>query len=212
MILKIYLAVLLICFLSSLNAFRLDFPLRLKVLSVLMGITFCNETLCSVLTGPLHIRNNMPFYNVFSLLETLTFAVYFYLLLGKGWARVAIVVFFIAFPLWWGYTTFFLFGLHNWNSYVNIGETLLCLVMGVRYFVVVFTADELTTLHDNPDFWIVVGLLLYFTVQLPFGGMLNFMNGHLLRLAKAFADKYQLLNILLYTIFTYAFLCKRKSG
>ncbi|HTJ12996.1 MAG TPA: hypothetical protein VL547_13255 [Dinghuibacter sp.] len=208
MLFRIYLALLLICFLSSLWSYRRGNPWRWRLFSALMGITLVVETCCTLLIHPLHIRNTMPAYNFFSLVETECYAAYFYGLLSRGWPRKVSMTFLWLYPLAWGYTTFGVFGLNNWNSYGLTMESVFCLLMSGRYLYEVFTAEELTTLEDNTDFWIAAGMLLYFACQFPLMGMLNFLNLHLQELAKKYMNIYAVLNILLYTIYTYAFLCR----
>jgi hypothetical protein len=80
--------------------------------------------------------------------------------------------------------------------------------MSGRYLYEVFTAEELATLGDDTDFWIVAGMLLYFAGQFPLMGMLNFLNQHFQEWARKYVNIFAYLNILLYTIYTYAFLCR----
>lgn len=177
-------------------------------MSVLMGITLLVETCCTVLLRPLHIRSTMTIYNFFSLVESECYAAYFYGLLSRGWPRKGLLGFMLLYPFAWGYTTFFVFGLGKWNSYGIVLESALCLLMSGRYFYEIFTAKELTRLSDNPDFWFAAGMLLFFSCQLPLTGMLNFLNQNLRDLARksVYIDVFP--NLLLYTIFTYAFLCR----
>lgn len=179
-----------------------------------MGITLAVESFSLLLMHPLHIRNNMPVYNVFSLVETECYAAYFYGLLQSRRVRKIVLVFMTAFPLAWIFTTFFVFGFNSWNSYGVAIESAFCVAMSVRYLYEVITQTELIRMDNNPDFWIVIGVLTFFVVQLPLVGMLNFMKSNLLNMAFGFLLKYAILNLLLYTIFTYAFLCRiitRKS-
>jgi hypothetical protein len=206
--LHIYLGVLTICFLSSLISFRLDFPLYLKLLSALIGVCWVTECFSILVMPQLKLGNNMPMYNVYLLIETMGYGIYFYLLLKTPWIKRGIALFSMLFPLAWFYTTFYVFGFTHWNSYGLIMETCFVVAMCITYLYEIFTAEDMISLHNSPEFWIAAGLLIFFACTLPFCGMLNFLDIHEFTLALKFLEEFQILNILLYTIFIYAFLCR----
>ena len=211
MLVYTYLAFIGIAFLSSLNAFRLDFPLHLKVFSILLGLDFLVEFSCNVLVDLLHIRTNVPLYNIFMLVEAMTYAWFFRAILESRVLKSLIGGYMILFPIFWVIVVFFVFGLHYWNSYVAIVESLFTVCMAAAFYYQLFTAPTLIRLSKSPEFWIATGLIIFYTCNLPYLGMLNFITKEYLSLAKSLLMLLQILNIIMYSLFTLAFLCTKRT-
>jgi hypothetical protein len=206
-----YLAFIGIAFLSSLNAFRLDFPLHLKVFSVLLGLDFLVEFSSNVLVNLLHFRTNVPLYNCFMLVETMTYAWFFREILTSRLLKGLIGGYMILFPIFWIIVVFFVFGLYQWNSYVAIVESLFTVCMAAVFYYQLFTAPTLIRLTTSPEFWIATGLIIFYTCNLPYLGMLNFITKDYLPLAKSLLKLLQVLNIIMYSLFTLAYLCTKRT-
>lgn len=209
MLVYTYLAFVGIAFLSSLNAFRLDFPLHLKVFSILLGLDFLVEFSATVVVNLFHIRTNVPLYNCFMLVETMTYAWFFRTILTSRLLKGLIDSYLILFPIFWIIIVFFVFGISSWNSYVYIVESLFTVCLAAAFYYQLFTAPTLIRLTTSPEFWIATGLIIFYTCNLPYLGMLNFITKDYLSLAKSLLMLLQILNIIMYSLFTLAFLCTK---
>ncbi len=103
---------------------------------------------------------------------------------------------------------FFIFGITKWNSYVVIAGSFFIICFSAAYYYQVFTQDELARLDNSPEFWIATGLIIFYACNLPYMGMLNFLVKNYLGLAIKFLSILKILNVIMYSIFIYAFLCR----
>lgn len=208
MLVNIYISFIAIAFLSSLNAFRLDFPIHLKVFSLLLGYDLLNE-LCSnlLLKSVFHMRSNVEFYNIFMLVEFGVYAWFFRSILTNALLKRLIGYYLVLLPAFWIFAVFFIFGLDHWNSYMAIAGSLFTVCMAVAFYFQLFTANELIRLSRSPEFWISTGIILFYTINLPYLGMLDFITRDYILLARALLAGLQILNMLMYSLFTLAFLC-----
>ena len=101
------------------------------------------------------------------------------------------------------------FGISSWNSYVYIVESLFTVCLAAAFYYQLFTAPTLIRLTTSPEFWIATGLIIFYTCNLPYLGMLNFITKDYLSLAKSLLMLLQILNIIMYSLFTLAFLCTK---
>lgn len=202
----IYISILAISFLCSLVSFRLHRQIHLKLFSVLLGIALITEVIANYFLSTFHLKSNWPVYNVYILLQGCIYAFYFRIVMPTKTMKKATSIFIFLFFIFWLLTTFLQFGLREWNSYVFIVCDLFIIIMSAIYLYKIFTSEELIRLRICPEFWIAVGSVIYFSCDLPITGMMNFTsqdndNGLLLR------EVLQYLNIIMYAIFIYAYLC-----
>jgi hypothetical protein len=201
-----------IAFLSSLNAFRLDFPIHLKVFSLLLGFDLLVELSANVLLGPVfHLRSNVAFYNISMLVEFWTYAWFYRTVLENRLLKRLIGYYLVLLPVFWVVVVFFVFGIDHWNSYFSILGSLFTVCMAAAFYYQLFTASDLIRLTVSPEFWISTGLILFFTCNLPYLGMLNFITREYLTLAAKLLAMLQILNIIMYSLFTLAFLCRTRT-
>jgi hypothetical protein len=91
---------------------------------------------------------------------------------------------------------------------------LLMVAFCVFYFFELFQRPQSISLSRNPDFWICSGFLFYFSCSFPIYGMVNVI----MKMPVFIRNLNSILNvldILLYTSFVIAFLCRiriRKSS
>ncbi|HEY4338183.1 MAG TPA: hypothetical protein VGM89_19885 [Puia sp.] len=212
MLVNIYVAFIGIAFLSSLNAFRLDLPLHLKIFSLLLACDLVVEVCSTFLLGPVfHMRSNVQFYNVFMLVEYFTYAWFYRTILKNRLLRRLIGAYLILFPIFWFVAVFFVFGFDHWNSYLSIVGSFFTVCMAVAFYYQLFTAPQLTRLTVSPEFWISTGVIIFYTCNLPYLGMLNFITKEYLPLARKLLMLLQVLNIIMYSLFTLAFLCRTRT-
>src|ERR1700753_1543049 len=123
MIYYLALTCLILSFLSSLLSFRLDYPLHLKVFSLLLGCTVLDELGARFLTRQLNI-SNVGWYNVFMGIEAWAYALYYSLILENRKLKTVIRLFLCLFPVFWFIVVFGIFGFSNWNSYLAVTGSL----------------------------------------------------------------------------------------
>lgn len=202
----IVVAVIGLSFLFSLISFRLNFPLHLKVFALFLGLTFIVEFRATWLME--HHRSNVPLYNIFMLVESCFYAWFFRRIIQSTPVRKIINCFLLAFPLFWALVVFWAFGIHKWNSYVAVAESFFIICFSVSYYYQLFTQADLVRLDSNPEFWIATGLIIFYACNLPYMGMLNFLVKNYLLLARQLLAVLAILNIVMYSIFIYAFICR----
>jgi uncharacterized membrane protein len=200
---------LCISFIASLASFRLAFPFHLKLFSILLGCTVITELFAIYLyRSVLKMETNMPLYNCFTLVEYWAYAFYFRLIIESRLVKQIITVFLFLFPPFWFITTFLVFGINNWNSYLMVAGSLSTVCLSFAYCYQVFIDTEMRELRNNREFWIATGLIFFYSCQLPYVGTLNFLLKNYLYLAQNLLVVLQVLNIVMYAVFTYAFLCR----
>lgn len=152
--------------------------------------------------------NNMRVYNPFMLIEFWAFALYFRLSTDLTWLKKVINGFLILFPVLWVVCVFFIFGFRNWNSYVSITGSAFTIFFAVTFYYELLTSQLLVKLRNMPEFWIATGLLIFYAGNLPYLGMLNYLNAQHTSTAAQLSYVLKGLNIIEYSLFTYAFICR----
>jgi len=204
---NIYLSVIACAFLCSLISFRLHYPFHLRLFSVLIGIAFLTEILAKFGLNILHLHSNYPVYSVYLLAQYLVYALYFKRILEAAWLRNIINVFMVVLGIAWLFTTFFVFGVSVWNSYIIFLGDLFAIVMCCFYFYSIFSSDKLLDFRKSPEFWTAAGIFIYSCCEVPIAGVLNFMDINYPALTMDLEIVLQMLNILMYIIFIYAYVC-----
>ena len=154
------------------------------------------------------MKSNLSVYNIFMLFEFCAFGIYYLYILTIPWARALIRVFLVAFPLFWVYSVFFVFGLHNWNSHINVIGSLFTVAISAAYYYQLFTHKTLIKLQHHPEFWIATGMILFYVCSLSYVGVLNYLTKNYSQLAGDLLIVFQVLVNIMYLIFLYAYICK----
>lgn len=205
-------AALLLAFISSLIHFRLH-PLHLKIFSILLGVDFVNEFVASngvgLLHGILSITNNSPNYNTFVLVQFMTYAFYFFSIIKFEWFRKIAIGFMWVFPLIWIFSVIFVFGIINWNSYIHVTGSTFTIIACAVFFYQLYISDETASLSKNTEFWIASALFIFYSCNLPYTGTLNYLNHTYPLVAQQLSIVLVILNIVMYSIIIYAFLCRQ---
>ena len=208
MLVYIYITFIGIAFLSSLNSFRLDFPLHLKIFSLLLGCDLLVELSANFFLHLWHFRSNVPLYNAAMLLEFLTYAYFFRTVLTNPLLKRLIDIYMILLPIFWVIVVFYVFGIRHWNSYFSIVGSFFTVCMAAAFYYQLFTAPTLIRLSISPEFWIATALIIFFACNLPYLGTLNYITQKYPALARSFLQLLQILNIIMYSLITLAFLCR----
>jgi hypothetical protein len=197
-------------FISSLLPKRLLMPLHLRLFSMLLGLTVLVEFFANFAIKPLHLKRNDIVYTPFMLIEFMVYACFFYMILTGKRIKRLIIVYMCLFPLFWCFAVFKVFGFTGWNSYVFILGAVATICMAVIYYYQQFTSPDLVRLDRTPEFWIATGLIIFYTINLPYFGMLNYLVHNYKDVAVFFLIVSKILTILMYSLFAYAYLCQKK--
>lgn len=200
-------SVIIISFIASLATFRLAFPKHLRLFSVLLGLTALDE-ICILFYSRMFHLSNLPWYNCFMGVEFWMLGYYHFLFLEKPLWRKFILGYLIIFPVVWLVLVFFIFGVMNWNSYLSILGSFFTILFSVLAYWQLFTARRLNRLRTTPEFWIATGLIIFYACNLPYLGTLNYLTRTMPEVSKKLLVLLQVLNIVMYSLFTYAFLCR----
>lgn len=115
--------------------------------------------------------------------------------------------FLFLFPVFWLVTTLSEFKLTGWNSYAVMTGDLFIVCSCAVFLYRLFRSENNVNLWFFPEFWIAAGSIIYFSCELPITGMLNFMAENHEAQALMLREVLGALNIIMYSAFTYAFLC-----
>jgi hypothetical protein len=161
--------------------------------------------------GLISADNNHAVYNFFSLIE---FTFYFFILRevirGRRMKRIIQVVIFVYAALHLGNIIF----IQKINGFPGMTYALGCLVIVaicIYYFYELFQIPQPVALVRQPAFWICSGLLFFYCVSFPIFAPMNLLKGLPPVILKNLVQIIQVLNVLLYSSFTIAFLCRPRT-
>ncbi len=206
MIPYIYTSILGIAFLISLLSFRNNYAWHLKFFSILLGLTFVVETTALIMAE--HKINNHWLYNLFMPLEFICYGVYYKQVITKKWVQKMIWAFIIIYPVLGVLSTLIIFKFHTWNSYEAIAGAFFTIVLSIVFYYEFYGSNEIVSMKTNVEFWIATGMTIFYSCQLPFLGTLNYLYSLSHHLTFTLFFIIQSLNILMYSIFAYAYLCR----
>jgi len=153
-------------------------------------------------------KTNLQMYNFFHLVQYLAFAYYFQQIIQSPRVRKGIQVFMYLYPVFWYVFVFFVFQLNEWNSYVFIVGGVFTILWAVVYCYQLLATDEPVILRFNSTFWIAIGLIFFYVCSVPYMGMYRFLTAYYTNLATLLHVPLQISNIVMYSLFTYAFICQ----
>jgi hypothetical protein len=156
----------------------------------------------------MHVHSTQWVYNLFVPLEFVCYGYFFLLIVKTKWIRQLIVVLVIVCLAGGVVTTILIFNFYQWNSYQAIAAALFTIVFTVSYYYELFISDVRFELRSKPEFWIATGLIIFYSCQLPFLGTVNYLVKTSMSLALSLLNVLRCIDILMYLIFCYAFLCR----
>lgn len=207
----IYLIPLVLSAIISLRAFREHWPKPFRVFSGLLWVTVALEVLSIAWKWELYkvynySQNNIWIYNA-GLAVRFAFFLWFYHGVFTS-DRIRKLILQIGGPVLLLLVGVFIYKpLHSYFMYFPIFN-LSMIFLAMLYFRQLLQNDELIRLEKDPAMWISLGVFLYHAGTLPFFSTIDyFVNTNL----QDAADKLyynDVFNILMYTLFLIAFLCK----
>jgi len=201
----IYITVLGSSFIVSLISFRWNFPFHLKFFSLLLGLTFLVELCAIPIFRTFSLGTNSQVYTPFMLVEFCAYTFYYRQILKNRNLLTSLLLLVVV--LTWLISTIFIFGFFKWNSYISITGCCCTIILAVCYYGQLLRSSEPVKLLRQPEFFIATGMLIFYSCQLPFLGALNYLVNNHYELARSLLRVLQILNIVMYSLFTFAFLC-----
>jgi len=210
-LLILYLCIVAICFLASLTVYfnSKSSDTYLKLFPPFLMITLFVELLGLYLRNK--NQNNLALFNFFTVFEFCFYLWVISLIISnkkiKKLIRVILVIY--AFTA----ITNILF-IQKMKMFHTVTYSLGCLLIVsfcIYYFLELFRLPKSIKLKNDPAFWLCSGLLFYYCCGFPLFGLINFVNGLPRLIIKNFQTIVTIMNILLYSLFTIAFLCRIKT-
>jgi len=152
-------------------------------------------------------HHTLLLYNLFSCFE-FGFYLFFFTYIVKRKTRRSL---FFIIPLYLIITLlniFFFQGKTGFHTYTYMLGCVLVVIFSISYFFFLFRFPVTGSLIKNPFFWIGIGLLFYYTCTVSLYGLQNFITDTMTYYDRVLTIAGDLLNVLLYTLFSIGFLCK----
>lgn len=160
--------------------------------------------------------NTLPQYNFFILVEFIFYGYFFKQIIKNVYLQKVIKLFLFMFPVLWYIFSFYSFNILQWSSYAFVFGGTFMIFFALIYCYEKLTSEETTSLFNEGEFWIAIGLIVYYTCVVPYMGMFHYLTENYEKLAVKLKSLNLITNIIMYLLFAYAFLCKtikiRKSS
>jgi multisubunit Na+/H+ antiporter MnhG subunit len=184
-----------------------DLSFYLKLLLVILFVTVIVE-LIGFFIGRKSGATTIPLYNFF-----ITFEFTFYLwmireIVKNIKARSIMRYIFLIYPILCLTNIFFIQGFYKFQSVTYSLGCLLIMAFSIYYFFELFQTKHSVNLVRQPAFWICSGLLFYYSCTFFIFAFVNFLPRLSLSTQQLILNAINLLNILLYLMFSIAFLCR----
>ena len=181
---------------------------QLKVIALLCFYTFILEFSVVFFKKEISYEGNvLPQYNFFVFLEFMFYAYFFKKIIKNRHVSKVINCFLLIFPLLWYMFTFYCFNILEWNSYSFVLGGTFVIFFALIYCYELLTRDETTLLLTEAEFWIAIGLIIFYTCEVPYMGMYRYLSVHYMQLAVKLKNLNLVTNIIMYSLFAYAFIC-----
>ena len=211
----LYMAPLLISTLLGMKTFRRNWPAPYKTFSVLLLCILFVEIMALLWKTVFYKIQNWPWsdsnlwlYNSFLIPQYLLYiAVYYQVISGAKMKRVILITG-IVFTLLAIINLIFFQSIYAINSYTLIMASGIIIFLTVTYFEQLRKEKEIIRLTAHPMVWISLGAFLFHAANLPYMIGLSYLTRNNISLAIALFYVYMTLNCIMYTFYSFAFLCK----
>jgi magnesium-transporting ATPase (P-type) len=201
----------------SLKSFRLNWPKPFRIFSVFLISTFLIEIFAISWTKGLckteywnYSRENLWIYNAFAVISHLFFLAYFYHILTNKFIRTVIVLSIVPFLVFSIINYFFIETPHRLNAYTIIIANIITILLALGSIIQIQREKIIINLNTSPVFWIAAGTLVYYSATLPLFIYFNYLNEYS-PIGQYYTYINDALNIIMYTAYLIAFLCKPPS-
>ena len=204
--LPVYIYFIIISAVSGLVSLRRSTPLYLKLFPFFLIIS----AICEYI-GKQMSDHDIPNTLLYNYLSTCEFTFYLLMLrqmvVDKKFKAIILWVA-CAYPVYCMLNIYLVQGKHAFHSFSYCTGCLLIVLVCVYYFYELFQLPNTINLLKEPAFWICSGLLFFCTVSFPLLGLTNYIYRISPIIIKNLLLILNLMNVLLYAMFTIAFLCR----
>ena len=202
----VYIVLLLITLISYFTQFRKK-DLYVKLVILLLILWLITTVAAIYATKYAGLKNNLFIFHIFTPLEYIILALFFREIIANATVKrlltYSIPLFIFVAILF----TLFIQKLDQSNSGIITLESVIMIFLSLFFLREVLLLQQATVLHKFPLFWIIVGLLFYFTGNLVIEGMLNYVIIHSMQLAKRIYYIGHIFKYLLFISFTIGAFC-----
>lgn len=177
---------------------------QIKVFLILMLVTTIVElgSYYNIFPAVKEYRNHW-LYNISTVFEFYFFSYFFYHILNESFNRKLIRIFVVGYPVILMISFLTIQKWYIFHTYTYILGLLYLVILCLLYFRELYTADEFKKLSTLPEFWIVIGLLIFTAGVLPYLILFNYLNTHYVMVSAYFKDYIlAILNLVMYTMFS----------
>lgn len=200
---------LIVCLLVSFTSFiQLPSPLYLRVFPFYFLATIAVQFIGSYLSR--HSIHNIILYNIYSVFE---FSFYFFILremIRSKKMKVFFLIILIVYPILAFLNIMFIQKSGTFHSLTySIGCSII-VILAIIYFAELFQRPNTISLKNDPAFWICTAILFSYVCTFPFWGLVNLVSKGPRIIADNLITIVLIINILSYSLFIIAFLCRIK--
>lgn len=203
----IYMSILSLCFLTGLIYFK-SFILPIKVIFLYVTISFVVEILgfYSLYLSP-EKKVNTILYSIYAPISLLILSFFFYIIIDNVQIKKVILCLGLLFGLIQVLYIYINLNI-GYNFRVFMGAIIILSAYSIIFFRQLLNAEA--SFFENPNFWIVTGILFFYTGYFFLSGFINYISTKDPILARKLFTINHLLNIIYYSLITYGFICQRK--
>ena len=155
-----------------------------------------------------HNGNTIALYNYFTLFEFCFYLLFMRTAFSNMLIRRIIIFVVAGYFIFTVINIFYIQGKNNFHSHTYVLGCTLIVIFSIVYFNSIFRHPETGSLTRNSHFWITTGLMFYYTCTFSLYGLENFITKTIQQYNTLLFFIGDLLNILLYTLFSIGVLCK----
>jgi hypothetical protein len=147
-------------------------------------------------------------YNIVSIVEFLFYFFFFHSIYRVSTARRTMLILIPVYLAAALLNIFLVQGKEAFHTYSYMAGCLFVIAGSIYYFLELFRYPQTGSIMRDPAFWITTALLFYYICVLPIFGIVNYISSIPKRVGYTLVFINQFSNIILYSLFTLAFLCK----
>lgn len=155
------------------------------------------------------IRNHW-YFNIFYIIQFLAVPLFFFYQLYLSPFKKVILVYLVLFPLFVAADILWLQHFSRLLTYSFVAGSGFVLALAVSYFWQLYISDDTQSIWYYPVFWISLAYVFYYTVALPYIGMLNYLWSSNPAFTKKYYFIFDIVIILQNLFLTAGFVCMRR--
>jgi hypothetical protein len=198
----------------SLKSFRHNWPVPYKIFSLLLLYVLFLETfafiwpyLRSLIRNWPYSKSNLWAYNIGLIPQYILYLAMYYYIAKSATARKWILMLGIPAILFIPVNFLFIQSIHIPNNFSFLFLQISMILLTVIYFEEIRKSNEIINLQTHPFTWIALGAFVFHLGDIPFMLGLNHLIIYDLSLANALLFLHVILNCVMYSLYTIAFLC-----